>query len=451
MGSTSSPAVEGHRTRIAWNGAFADAALELEYRRAARQELRRYLRFSLALATVVFLAYGVHDWLVIPSVHVRAWEVRYGVFVPVAALALGVVSSRLFARLGQLAMLGYGMALNFVVLYIGMIAPPAGFFLYTSYAVLFVTLGPFVARMSVTTQIVYTLLSLVLYNVLDAALVHSSLPIRASISATLVALGGIGALLAYQLERQARERFLQQRVIERQVIELADEKARSEELLLNVLPPAIADRLKAEHHAIADGFPRVTVLFADIVGFTKMSERLSPEQVVERLNLIFSSFDDLVDKLKLEKIKTIGDAYMVAGGLHSHEYDHAQTIAEMALAMRRRAAEFSRQFGERIEIRVGIHAGPVVAGVIGKRKFIYDVWGDTVNTASRMESHSVAGQIQVTREAYELLKDRYDFEPRGEIDVKGKGRMTTWFLVGAKPDSKGKKRVQTQLPHKLVG
>jgi class 3 adenylate cyclase len=163
---------------------------------------------------------------------------------------------------------------------------------------------------------------------------------------------------------------------------------------------------------------------------------------------MFSSFDDLADKLKLEKIKTIGDAYMVAGGLHSHEYDHAQTIAEMALAMQRRALEFSREFGEELSIRIGIHTGPVVAGVIGKRKFIYDVWGDTVNTASRMESHGEPGTVHVTEETRQLLKDMYILTPRGEITVKGKGSMRTWFLNGPLP-SEGSP-AQTQLPRKVV-
>jgi class 3 adenylate cyclase len=141
---------------------------------------------------------------------------------------------------------------------------------------------------------------------------------------------------------------------------------------------------------------------------------------------------------------------MVAGGLHSHEYDHANAIAEMALAMRRRAAVFSREFHDSLDIRIGIHTGPVVAGVIGKRKFIYDVWGDTVNTASRMESHSKPGNIQVTEDTYKLLQDLYDFEPRGEIEVKGKGRMRTWFLIDHKPDSKGRVLEGTQLPRKVV-
>jgi class 3 adenylate cyclase len=436
--------------RIDYRGELVDRALEAAYRRDALPGLRRYLRFSLTIASVVFLAYGVHDWLVVPSVHLRAWAVRYGIFLPTAALVLALVGSRHLARWGQAAMLLYGMAANVVVLYIGVLSPLYGFYLYTSYSVLFVTLGPFVARMSVSTQVAYTALTMFTFNLLAALYSGSPLSIRISISVTLLSLGGIGALLAYQLDRKDRESFLQRRVIQRQVEALGKEKARSEELLLNVLPPSIADRLKSGQSAIADGFAQVSVLFADIVGFTRMSARLQPEELVGRLNRIFSSFDDLVDKLHLEKIKTIGDAYMVAGGLHSHEYDHANAIAEMALAMRRRAAVFSREFHDSLDIRIGIHTGPVVAGVIGKRKFIYDVWGDTVNTASRMESHSKPGNIQVTEDTYKLLQDLYDFEPRGEIEVKGKGRMRTWFLIDHKPDSKGRVLEGTQLPRKVV-
>lgn len=429
-----------------WTGAFVDPKLEQQFRADQTEAVEHFLGFSLALATVVFLAYGLHDALLVPEVRERAWAVRYGLFLPVSLIAYWAVRGGRSLHLGQAAVLAYGLAANLVVLYVGAIAPVHGF-LYTSYAVLFVTLGPFVARMNVVTQAAYTALTLALYLILDLGLGESSTELRVSVASTLLSMGGIGGLLAYRQDRLARESFLQRRLIKEQVQAIATEQARSEELLLNVLPPAIAQRLKFEHRSIADGFPQVSVLFADIVGFTKMSERLSPEELVERLNLMFSSFDDLVDKLKLEKIKTIGDAYMVAGGLHSHEYDHAQTIAEMALGMKRRTDEFSHRFGEDLNIRIGIHTGPVVAGVIGKRKFIYDVWGDTVNTASRMESHSEPGRIQVSEAMYFLLKDMYELIPRGEIEVKGKGAMRTWFLADRAtlgPDG------QTRMPRKLV-
>ncbi len=203
---------------------------------------------------------------------------------------------------------------------------------------------------------------------------------------------------------------------------------RSEELLLNILPPTIAGRLKADGGTIADGFADVTVLFADIVGFTVLSAHRPPERIVEMLNELFCEFDDLADRHGLEKIKTIGDCYMVAGGLPEPRADHAVAVAQMGLEMLRTVRAFSDRSGESIDIRIGIHSGPVVAGVIGKRKFVYDLWGDTVNTASRMESHGMPGTIQISDDCRRLLDSEFSLTHRGTIDVKGKGPMDTWLL-----------------------
>jgi class 3 adenylate cyclase len=211
---------------------------------------------------------------------------------------------------------------------------------------------------------------------------------------------------------------------------LLGEQERSEQLLLNVLPAPIAARLKQTEGVIADGFPDVTVLFADIVDFTRRSDRLAPEQVVQALNDLFSVFDQHARQRGLEKIKTVGDAYMVVGGLPDPRPDHAHAVAEMALAMREEVARRTDPGGQPLAVRIGIDTGPVVAGVIGTSKFSYDLWGDTVNTASRMESQGVAGCIQVTARTYERLKDGYRFERRGPIPVKGKGEIVTYFLVG---------------------
>jgi class 3 adenylate cyclase len=211
---------------------------------------------------------------------------------------------------------------------------------------------------------------------------------------------------------------------------LAAENARSEALLLNILPAQISTRLKGDDKVIADGFAEVTVLFADIVGFTELSQELSPERLVQMLNHIFSAFDDLAERLGLEKIKTIGDCYMVAAGLPEVRGDHVEAIARMALGMRDELERVNRLTGQSLQIRIGIHTGPVVAGVIGKSKWIYDLWGDTVNTASRMESSGVAEQIQVTEAVYERLTGKFEMEPRGTIKVKGKGEMKTFLLKG---------------------
>jgi len=235
-----------------------------------------------------------------------------------------------------------------------------------------------------------------------------------------------------QIEKLARERISQAEQLQAAYLQLELEQAKSEQLLLNVLPAAIALRLKDNEHNIAESFAEVTVMFADIVGFTELSSRISATAVVEVLNDIFSAFDHLADRHGLEKIKTIGDAYMVVGGLPTPREDHAEAIANMAIDMLHEIRILSLEHSEPFSIRIGICSGPVVAGVIGLKKFIYDLWGDTVNIASRMESHGITGCIQVTAETYELLKDKYTFEKRGAIQVKGKGYMVTYLMTGKK-------------------
>ncbi len=205
----------------------------------------------------------------------------------------------------------------------------------------------------------------------------------------------------------------------------------NERLLLNVLPASIADQLKKQKGIIAQRFDDASVLFADLVGFTALSAKLSPTALLSMLNTVFSGFDELVGKHGLEKIKTIGDAYMVAGGLPEPDTDHLAAMARLALEMPLKLRESTRELGP-LNIRVGLHVGPVVAGVIGVRKFIYDVWGDTVNTASRLESHGESDRVQVSDAVYERLKDRFVFEPRGMIELKGRGPMFTYYLNSTK-------------------
>jgi class 3 adenylate cyclase len=212
--------------------------------------------------------------------------------------------------------------------------------------------------------------------------------------------------------------------------ELARERARSERLLANMLPETIAERLKQRQEVIADASPQVTVLFADIADFTSHAERSPPEATVALLNDLFSQFDALTEAHRLEKVKTVGDAYMVAGGLPDPTPDHAGAMAELALEMLELAARRSFPDGEPVRLRIGVDSGPVVAGVIGRRRFSYDLWGDTVNTASRMETTGVPGCIQVTERTHKLLRERYVFRERGRIQVKGKGEMLTYFLSG---------------------
>jgi class 3 adenylate cyclase len=204
----------------------------------------------------------------------------------------------------------------------------------------------------------------------------------------------------------------------------------NEILLLNILPASIADRLKSGEGLIADRFDEITVLFADVVDFRRMASRMGAEEVVKLLNDIFTMFDELAEKYDLEKIKTIGDAYMVVGGLGGHAEAHAERTAEMGMDMLRVLKEHSERTGVVINVRVGMHSGPVVAGVVGIKKFIYDVCGETVNTASRMESHGVPGRIQVVDSTRARLVDDYEFEERGIVDVKGIGKVQTHLLIG---------------------
>ncbi len=214
--------------------------------------------------------------------------------------------------------------------------------------------------------------------------------------------------------------------------ELHKQRIRSERLLLNVLPQAVAERLKRGETRIADNFSRATVLFADIANFTRLSAQISPRELIDLLNNIFSAFDDLADRYHLEKIKTIGDAYMLVGGIPSPTPEHEAAVARMALGMQRAIAQFKTPEGQPITLRVGIHTGPVVAGVIGTRKFTYDLWGDTVNVASRMELQGEPGRIQVTAPVYERLNDRFEFLARGPIEIRGKGTMHTYWLMQAR-------------------
>ena len=243
----------------------------------------------------------------------------------------------------------------------------------------------------------------------------------------------LGAFAGWHIERAARLEFEARKGLE-------EERERSERLLLNILPQPIAERLKTEPAPIADRFPEASILFADVVGFTAMCERMEPEDLVTFLNELFTEFDHVAEKHGLEKIKTIGDAYMAVCGVPVPCPDHLERIAEAALEMRElagRRGNGSDRVARPLAVRFGIDTGPVVAGVIGEKKFIYDLWGDPVTMASRMETHGEAGAIQVTEAVRKRLQERYALEPRGKVDIKGRGEVETWWLRGAVDELSG--------------
>lgn len=305
-----------------------------------------------------------------------------------------------------------------------------GGFVASSGMILWATLTPLAALALLGTRrsapwLVAFLAELVVLALTDARLAESPASLPTGFVVTFFVLNVMGVtvsayvMLAY---------FVEQR--ERAHRELESERERSERLLLNVLPEPIAERLKAQPGVvIAEHHDAVSVLFADIVGFTVRSATMAPEDVVALLDQVFSSFDRLADAAGVEKIKTIGDAYMLVGGLPEPRPDHLAAVASTALAMRDEIASIAARSGQDwLAVRIGIDSGPVVAGVIGRRKFIYDLWGDTVNTASRMESHGQPGQIQVTRRVATALGPQFAARPRGTIEVKGKGPMATFLL-----------------------
>jgi len=252
----------------------------------------------------------------------------------------------------------------------------------------------------------------------------------------------LGAIASYTLERSSRLLFLRERELDR-------ERARSDALLRNILPGAIIDRLKARHQVatdahIADALDDVTVLFVDMEGFTRQAARIPPDELVEALDALFTRFDQLADRFGLEKIKTVGDAYMAVAGAPVPRSDHAAAAAEMALAVQAALADARWPSGDAIRARVGIASGPAVAGVIGQRKFAYDLWGDTVNLASRLESHGEPGRILVAAATAETLADRYEFGPALTVDLKGKGPTAARFLIGRREDVVGKKAERTE-------
>jgi class 3 adenylate cyclase len=404
-----------------WRGALGRlvriGALPTDSRDEALRKETLVLSASLitALATVWVVTY----WAL--GLHLAAG-------IPLLYQVVSVINLLIFARTKRYRFfrtceLGLSLMLPFILqLSLGGFVPSSGVVLWSFTAPLGALL--FSGRREAVRWFVAFLGLMALAGVLDPLLTNRTAEIPAPVAVAFFVLNVLGVtgtcflLLHY---------FVRERDIAAAMV--AAERERSERLLLNVLPEPIAVRLKSGESLIADAASEVGVLFADIADFTPLSETMAPENIVRLLDEVFSVFDGLAENHGLEKIKTIGDAYMVASGLLEPNPGHAEALATMALAMQREIRRLNR-----LQLRIGIDIGPVVAGVIGRRKFIYDLWGATVNTASRMEAHGIPGAIQVTERAYERLAPAFEFEDRGIIEVKGKGPMRTYLLIGPKAE-----------------
>jgi class 3 adenylate cyclase len=415
------------------------AELERAYRRDYAARSIKLQRQFLLFGFVLYGLFGILDYYALPRSHMTAWLLR-GLVEPLPLL-LYFWSFRPAwqARMGWL-LNAWTLVMSLSILGMIMAAQQSELaYFYYPVGLMLVLICGYIGSGNMwygSVQGWLTVAGYLLVGLFDQRL--AAVPSTAlkffTLNFFLIGMNIIGVVLSYTLERINRLAFLQRLVIERQHREAEVLRAQSDQLLLNILPASVAERLK-RGEPVADHFDEVSVLFADIVSFTPHSSRHTPAQVVMSLNQIFSAFDELTEKYGLEKIKTIGDAYMVVSGMPRPCAQHLEALVEMALEMQQVMRKFREQGAFDFDLRIGINSGPVVAGIIGIKKFAYDLWGDTVNVASRMESFGVAGAIQVPGTLYPKLKDGYVLRRRGRIEVKGKGRMMVYLLAGKREEA----------------
>ncbi len=416
---------------------FPDEVIETQFRKEYLANTVSTTRLALLLGLILYSLFGILDIYAIPVSKDVVWVIRYVIVAPVILLVLAASYVRSLKKYMQAFMCVVAAISGLGIVAMISITTEAEFgnrFYFTGLILI--------------SMWAYSLLRLrfwyaVLANVLIMAgyefasiemkkLLESETGIVIFTMHNFFFLGAnvIGMFGSYYLERYTRRDFLQKYTIQAQ-------RDRADKLLYNVLPKQIAERLKESDETIAEEFTSATVLFADIVNFTPISARFGPLEVVEMLNELFSHFDELVDKYGVEKIQVAGDGYMVAAGVPTPRPDHAKVLARLALDMLDYVKREEFLGGKHpIEIRIGLNSGPLIAGVIGRKKYFYALWGDMVNTASRMESHGESGKIQITRDTYELVRDEFECEYIGEIEVKGKGQMEAWHLLARKEDKK---------------
>jgi len=408
---------------------FQDDDEERDFQESYAKQSLSYVRIASGLGVVLYSAFGVLDAVVAPGAKNKLWAIRYGILVPSAVILFLLTYRSWFLRFSQ-------QIISFIILLgglgiVGMIAlsknagadpESGGAHPYYAGLVLMLMFCYTFSRLRFVYATAVASTFIVAYEITATTIIETPVDVFLSNNFFFIGANVIGMFACYNMERYIRKEFAKRRLLQA-------EEEKTERLLLNILPAPIADRLRKGEELIVDRLQHVTILFADIVGFTEVSSRISAEALVTFLNEIFSMMDDAAGKYGLEKIKTIGDGYMAAGGIPTPRNDHAEAVADMALEVQAQINEMEPAKDGWLRIRMGIHSGPVVAGVIGKKKFSYDLWGNTVNVASRMERSSLPGCILVSSATYEVLKGKYTLIDRGSIQIKGKGEMRCYLLV----------------------
>ena len=409
--------------------------LETEFREDYQANTISTTRLALVLGLILYSLFGILDIYAIPISKDIVWIIRYGIVTPVMLFALVASYSSIFQKYMQA-----WMSLVVAVSGLGIVAMISitreaefGNRFYFTGLILISMWGYSLSRLRFWYAVLANLVIMIGYefgSIVFKQLLESETGVVIFTMHNFFFLGAnvIGMFGSYFLERYTRRDFLQKYTIQAQ-------RDQADELLYNVLPERIAERLKQSSETIAEEFNSVSVLFADIVNFTPISARFGPREVVDMLNEVFSHFDGLVDKYGVEKIQVAGDAYMAAAGVPTFRPDHATVLAQLALDMLDYLKQEEFLGGKHpIEIRIGLNSGSSIGGVIGRKKYFYALWGDMVNIASRMQSHGEVGKIQITRDTYELVKDDFDCEYIGKIDIKGKGKMEAWHLLARKEE-----------------
>ncbi len=406
---------------------FFDDDLERRFQRRYYSDALPYIRLAHIMAIATWIIFGILGRLIIVDGQQADLIIRYGIGIPIVAVSLALTYARWYPKVWEQVLTGTVIASGVLWAVHRAFVPDAR----ADWGYAGVMLAQAFCYILTRLQLPYSFSAgavlLAAYNVVALGVLNDTRNDVLYADFFLFVFAGIGMAAGYGLERSVRVVFLRE-------LELDHERARADDLLRNALPDPIVDRLATEAGAngrsIADAYEEVSVLFADLVGFTEQAGRIAPTAIVESLDAVFTRFDELAGRVDMEKVKTVGDAYMAVSGAPVPRTDHAGAAAEMALGILECLDGERWPGGDPMSVRVGIATGPVVGGVIGRRRFAYDLWGDTVNLASRLESHGEPGRILVSATTYERLRDRYRFSDATMLELKGKGPTEVWFLLG---------------------